>query len=56
MRLLWAFGVENRQLEIVLPFLQDAFDDLRFPMGRFRPPISHLHSDKASEFFEACLQ
>ena len=50
MRLVWAFGIENRQATTVLPCLHAAFEDLRSLTGGSRPPILRLHSDKAKEF------
>ena len=49
MRLVWAFGIENRQAATVLPCIQAAFEDLRSLTGGSRPPILRLHSDKAKE-------
>ena len=45
MRLVWAFGIENRQAITVLPCIQAAFEDLRSLTGGSRPPILRLRSD-----------
>ena len=44
MRIIWAFGVESRQSDVVLPCLQSCFQDLRALTGGSRPPILSLHS------------
>ena len=56
MRLIWAFGVESRQVSVVLPCLQSCFEDLRALTGGSRPPILRLHSDKASEFLSPAIR
>ena len=49
MRLVWAYGIENRQVTTVLPCLQASFEDVRGFTGGSRPPILRLHSDRAKE-------
>ena len=56
MRIIWAFGVESRQSDVVLPCLQSCFEDLRALTGGSRPPILRLHSDKASEFLTPTIR
>ena len=55
MRLVWAFGIENRQSTTVLPCLQSAFEDLRSLTGGSSPPVLRLHSDKAKEFLSPLI-
>ena len=56
MRIIWAFGVESRQSDVVLPCLQSCFEDLRALTGGSCPPILRLHSDKASEFLTPTIR
>ena len=51
MRLVWAFGIENRQATTALPCLKASSEELRSLTGGSRPPILRLHSDKAKEFY-----
>ena len=55
MRLVWAFGIENRQAATALPRLQTPFEDLHALTGDSRPPILRLHSDKAKEFLSLVI-
>ena len=56
MRLVWAFGVENRQSSTVSPCLQSSFEDLRSLTRGSRPHILRLHSDKAKEFLFSMMR
>ena len=55
-RLVWAYGIESRQLTVVLPCTQASFEDLRSLTGSSRPPVLRLRSDKGREFLSPVIR
>ena len=56
MILVWAYGIESRQANVMLPCLQISSEDLRALTGGSRPPILRLHLDKAREFLSSIMR